>query len=161
MEERKISVEQMKEDFIKKGGIRLSSKEWDEIFEGVDRIIKNCWREHTRAVDDKQYHAEYDFLTEIYLSRNKLTLKPMSHSRKHNENCVIVAIGQHNRWNSDCVEVCVRCDDDGTYHTFIIQDGEGIERDSDRPEVVGYLCMKLLYGELSLEEILDELSNGD
>ncbi len=161
MEERKNSVEQMQEDFIKEGGVRLSSKEWDEIFEGVDRIVKKRWREHPMAVDDKQRYAEYDFLTEIYLSRNKLTFKRMGQLRKQNKNCAVVAIGQRNRWNSDCMEVCVRRDDDGTYHTFIIQDGEGVERDSDRPEVVGYLCMKLLSGELSLEEVLTELFGGD
>lgn len=58
MEERKSSFEQMQEDFIKKGGIRLSSKEWDKIFEGVDRIVKKRWSENSKAVDDKQHYAE-------------------------------------------------------------------------------------------------------
>ena len=161
MEERKNSVEQMQEDFIKKGGIRLTSKEWDKIFEGVDRIVKKRWREQLKSVDDKQRYAEYDFLTEIYLSRNKLTFKRMGRLRKQNASSAVVAIGHRNRWDSDCLEVCVRRDDEGTYHTFFIQEGEGIERESDRPEVVGYLCMKLLSGELSLEDVLTELFGGD
>ena len=161
MEEQKSSFEQMQEDFIKKGGIRLSSKEWDKIFEGVDRIVKKRWSENSKAVDDKQHYAEYDFLTEIYLSRNKLTFKRMEQSRKQNKNGAVVAIGHRNRWNSDCLEIYVCRDDEGTYHTFFVKEEEGIERESERPEVVGYLCMKLLSGELSLEEVLTELLGGD
>ena len=161
MEERKNSVKQMQEDFIEKGCVRLSGKEWDEIFEGVDRIVKKHWHEHPKAIDDKLYYAEFDFLTEIYLSRNKLTFRSMEPLRKQNRNGAVVALGQRNRGNSNCLEVFVCRDDEGMYHTFFVKDGEGIERESDRPEVVGYLCAKLLSGEVSLKEVLTELFGGD
>ena len=160
MGERKNSVGQMQEGFIKKGGVCLGTKEWDKVFDGVDDIIKKRWREHTMAVDDKQRYQEYNFLTEIYLSRSKLAFEHMSQARKQNKNGAVAAFGNRSRWNSDCMEICVR-QDDGNYYTFYIEEGEGVVRESDRPEIIGYLCMKLLSGELTLEEVLSEVFVGE
>ena len=147
MSERKNSVEEIRQEFLDKGGIFLGQKEWDRNINGIENFLRKYWKANPMAVDDAQRKHEGELLQDVYLAgAQKTGMRRSANGRK---------------WVPFYHETYVRKDEEDGYKTLVEVEGVCYERPSERAEVVGYLCYKLLEKALTLQEVCDELYSGD
>lgn len=135
MGERKKSVEEKKQEFMAKGGVFLGQKEWDEILEKIGPAYKK----YVKTTKFNSYG--YDFEEEVFWAA----------ARKAGH---IVVDG---KWQPFYFETYIRPSENGYFNTFVEIDEIAVERISEKSEIVGYLALKALNGEISFEEACRKL----